>query len=305
MAAQVYECSVCGDEITEQRQVRLIDNDPICYECVHEHIVTQFEAAANCEHFWPVRWGRGIVHPKDFEAELSPEFIARYQRREHEYKAAPKLRVHCRHKILATQAPPAKGLPALSDQPGQVRAALRPWRIQYDTRNGVPLVDCGAMVTLRSTEHTAELENLPECWSCKGRVYPCSGEAAWDSQLEPHRCSENDESAAFITDDMVRGRDYQECPDVNCGRVILLRDGCNHVVCICRVGFCFICGEAHEGEDDHWAVGKPCPRYHKPGDSNAIFDTILIGEEIPPQVLQREAEQRAANEAALLARGRA
>lgn len=48
-----------------------------------------------------------------------------------------------------------------------------------------------------------------------------------------------------------RGQDYQLCPD--CGKIICLRGGCNHIVCLCGAKFCFVCGNiAFDGESGHW-----------------------------------------------------
>lgn len=40
----------------------------------------------------------------------------------------------------------------------------------------------------------------------------------------------------------------------------------------CRAQYCSICGEAVLHKSDHWARGKPCPRYNQPGAENARFD---------------------------------
>ncbi|KAK5123233.1 hypothetical protein LTR85_003432 [Meristemomyces frigidus] len=40
----------------------------------------------------------------------------------------------------------------------------------------------------------------------------------------------------------------------------------------CGSSFCYICGEFATGHSNHWAVGKPCPRYNQPGGEEALYD---------------------------------
>ena len=315
--------------IRAQSEVKVIEGDPVCDDCIQDQIVPLFHKASDHEHAWPVQWGRGALRAEDFESELGSDFLERYQKRQEEYLTLAKCRVYCKHKILAARAPSARGLPAL---PGPGPAALRPLHIESHRNDGVELVECGAMVTIRTMEHSTDFEQLPTCWSCSGVVFPCSGEGAWADSLDPHYCKDDDDRAAFIAEESVRGRDYQRCPNVNCDRVVLLHDGCNFIKCFCGMGFCFLCGKGQLSDDDHhWLLGKPdsCPRFGKPGDQNAIFDRLAaevaaeeeeeeaadaaarellaqvdaaLGEEegeVPPEVLQLEAEQRAANQAAV------
>lgn len=75
-------------------------------------------------------------------------------------------------------------------------------------------------------------------------------------------------------DGQTRGKDYQVCP--GCSKIVQLRDGCNHIVCVCLTGFCFICGTQVTHGSDHWAFtqGTPstCPRFGQPNSDRAIFD---------------------------------
>lgn len=80
--------------------------------------------------------------------------------------------------------------------------------------------------------------------------------------------------------DQTRGKDYQVCP--NCSKIVTLRDGCNHIICVCLTGFCFICGKEVAHGSDHWAYtqGTPstCPRFGQPGNDRAIFDGHPVAE---------------------------
>lgn len=78
--------------------------------------------------------------------------------------------------------------------------------------------------------------------------------------------------------DQTRGKDYQVCP--KCSKIITLADGCNHIVCLCLTGFCFICGVEVAHNSDHFRAteGTPntCPRFGRVDDDRAIFDDPLV-----------------------------
>ena len=56
----------------------------------------------------------------------------------------------------------------------------------------------------------------------------------------------------------VHGSDYQYCP--KCKRPISLRDGCNHMTCVCGENFCFRCGLSAGDRSGHWSR-QGCPQY--------------------------------------------
>lgn len=66
--------------------------------------------------------------------------------------------------------------------------------------------------------------------------------------------------------------DYQLCP--KCSKMIGLRDGCNHMKCLCMQSFCFICGKEATKNSRHRGANTPgaCPRYGIVNSENAIFD---------------------------------
>lgn len=81
-----------------------------------------------------------------------------------------------------------------------------------------------------------------------------------------------------IPEGMVRGKDCQLCP--GCQKPISLRDGCNHIVCLCGTQFCFICGEEADHHSDHWMEGG-CPRWNTVESGQAMHDgaDVADGEE--------------------------
>lgn len=71
---------------------------------------------------------------------------------------------------------------------------------------------------------------------------------------------------------LVRGKDWQLCPNENCKRRVELSDGCNHVRCHCRTHFCFICGRPVMDGQGHWKLEGGCPRFGQKGSTRAIYD---------------------------------
>lgn len=67
----------------------------------------------------------------------------------------------------------------------------------------------------------------------------------------------------------VRGRDFQVCP--GCSNILTLREGCNHISCVCSAQFCFICGQVAQHSGDHFKKGS-CPRWGQPTSEQAMFD---------------------------------
>lgn len=68
------------------------------------------------------------------------------------------------------------------------------------------------------------------------------------------------------------GADYQICP--GCKVLVCLREGCNHVVCLCGEQFCFVCGVVVFGfGGGHWEGGG-CPRWNAVGSGRERFDGV-------------------------------
>lgn len=101
------------------------------------------------------------------------------------------------------------------------------------------------------------------CRSCKATWHEYVG------GLDEHMCETMHEEDPF--EDMIKGKDYQQCP--GCKKNIAQGDGCNHMICACRVNFCFICGqEVAANLSGHWRVGG-CPRWgHDTGDIGSYDD---------------------------------
>lgn len=69
-----------------------------------------------------------------------------------------------------------------------------------------------------------------------------------------------------------RGVQWQLCPNEKCKRRVELSDGCNHMRCVCRMHFCFVCGEPVRDGEGHWRREGGCPRFGQKGSRRAIYD---------------------------------
>ena len=77
------------------------------------------------------------------------------------------------------------------------------------------------------------------------------------------------EEVAAATKGQIRDKDYQVCP--GCSLILFLKDGCNHMECVCMAPFCFICGQVTQHNDNHFKKGG-CPRWGQPTSKQAMFD---------------------------------
>ena len=77
------------------------------------------------------------------------------------------------------------------------------------------------------------------------------------------------EEVAASVKGQVRGKDFQICP--GCCNVINLKEACNHILCVCFVQFCYLCGQVATHDGDHFKEGG-CPRWGQPKSEQAMFD---------------------------------
>ncbi|KAK3716496.1 hypothetical protein LTR37_006392 [Vermiconidia calcicola] len=262
MAGSNFECQVCLYDKQEPSHC-IIDDCPVCNDCVKESILPLFHKALEHEHDYPPRWGTKQLNPADFLHLLGKNFIDRYRRREVEYQSVD--RIYCRHKIRAdTVLPIGEAAPL-----GKV-LALTPVQINQATLDDVPIVECGALASGRLHRQNTTLL----CYHCTGWVCgfcerPIVSPGAFHFCVPPVKTTIDE-----VLKDQVRGRDYQVCP--SCESVTALADGCNSIFCPlpCGTDFCFICGEQADHDSGHWAEGKPCPRWNHPDDDNAHHDPL-------------------------------
>jgi hypothetical protein len=92
---------------------------------------------------------------------------------------------------------------------------------------------------------------------------------AIEHECDPHREREFEERAFR---GLKKGSEWQVCPNEKCKRRVELSDGCNHVRCVCREHFCFICGNPVRDGEGHWRKEGGCPRFGQKGGERAIYD---------------------------------
>ena len=104
----------------------------------------------------------------------------------------------------------------------------------------------------------------------------CPGHEKWVCSRCGHPDGEH-ECKTGQEDDLGDVEGCKRCPRV-C--VVTLEDGCNLVECECGVLFCYCCGK-EDPEYDHFARGKPCPKFGAPGAANALYaeDVFVFGGE--------------------------
>ncbi|KAL7908878.1 hypothetical protein GGI35DRAFT_416663 [Trichoderma velutinum] len=111
---------------------------------------------------------------------------------------------------------------------------------------------CSSFISARAVQPAARDEDdatpVGICPSCDKATCAACGSRS-------HRglpCQEDveDEEALW---DMMDDQELVGCPE--CGIVIALRDGCNHINCVCGAEFCYLCGQC-------WGDKCSCPQYN-------------------------------------------
>ena len=267
LSTNVIDCSICFGSNDRSIINYVVDESPICGDCVFTHLVPRFEAALLNESEYPVRWGSSEVPFLQFLDILGADFVERFQWRQGEYNTLPADRLHCRHRVLASvQLPPG----AMTTR----QLALTPPQVADAIDNGFELATCGAMVASRACAAGRSMAcfqcNGLTCGDCSELLYTASGSHSCAAQDHPMQDADDDRFS-----EMVRGHDYQLCPNPGCRNPCQLSDGCNHIICpiaACKTNFCYLCGAIARDGSGHWAVGNPCPRYNQPDHQGAIYD---------------------------------
>ncbi|KAH9823695.1 IBR domain, a half RING-finger domain [Teratosphaeria destructans] len=245
-----FTCVSCTEEY-DRASTKAYDvlQSTICYECATTGLVPRFESALLHEFNYPVTIGNGLIISANTLADLlGQEFVAAYKRKEIEYSTPPIQRLYCQNLIRA------------SDSPGEGKEASRPIALsaaEVDAArgDGIPLVECGAMFADQTSISGSELSNA--------RCYHC-GDVG-----KPPRSREDSTEDRF--QGLIRGNDYQICPNPDCKLAIERSAFCNHMICHrCGTSYCNVCGKAVAGNSGHWL--RECPRNGQPGTDEAEYD---------------------------------
>lgn len=117
--------------------------------------------------------------------------------------------------------------------------------------------------------HSCSLCDTVACSSCRliiGKKY----------EWQHHQCLNRRSLQAGGFDEafeaLVRGKDYQICPNNRCQRKVEHTEGCNHMVCRpgCGTHFCYRCGKESDLSSYHWTEGG-CPLYTASSGTHAQY----------------------------------
>ncbi|KAK5126811.1 hypothetical protein LTR85_009745 [Meristemomyces frigidus] len=248
MSPQV-QCTFCLEDMPGK--LVNVAGDKICHACFSTAIKPMFIDALKYEINFAVTWGAAVL---DFKIEW------RQKRKEYETPFAE--RTYCKHRFLSRANP---------------RRALIASGVKTAEEVGDKMRECGRFFGTKAETKGRTLT----CLRCFGHTYGTCGEPLARDGDGVHECvkpaSASKAEEADPLEGMAKGKDYQKCPSCDC--VVGLEDGCNTIVCAmprCRAHFCFICGEKALHSSDHWAAGKPCPRWNQPGAENAFHDEPLV-----------------------------
>ena len=273
--ATEFKCSLCKYNCSEAKP-RIINENFVCKDCVTDMVVPLFHKALQYEFAYPVEWDHFmILDPDDFAEDLGKDFIARFEQVEKDYHCPPSERVYCKNLIKEEDVLPR----------GQKRFLMcataiksRPEKVQLRVA-GHKIVECGAFVRARKENDGGSFFVQPYCRSCGGKACSNCGDAVFVHTAIQHRCRyvRQKPVETFVGPEMIKGKDYQVCPNPECGTIVQLHDGCNSMMCkqtSCNTSFCFLCAAPVRDDDlAHWRPGNPCPRFGQPGTSNAIWDS--------------------------------
>ncbi|KAK0356734.1 hypothetical protein LTR02_001484 [Friedmanniomyces endolithicus] len=278
-----YVCGVCADDKEKGDPYLLAAGDPVCKDCFFESLKPKFEAALDDEEQFPVQWGRADLSPSDFPT-FNTEFLASWENRVKKYNTPLTERILCQHLYYESAEIGTKKACTSADYERRRR--------ETEDETGQCLNFLGSSKNTKGTIVTCSSCEGSSCGSC-GLAFDPSGETH-EHKCDPSRLGAEPD----IDKTLIRGRDFQVCPGKTCRRYYNLWEGCNAMVCEkCRTHFCYICGDKAGHDSDHWAAGKPCPRWNQPGSRRAMQDGAQGNVVVDPWVITLVEQLRARAEA--------
>lgn len=236
-----WYCNLCLEHHND-RPPFLINNDVVCAQTLR-HI---FEDSVKSEINFPPRWGDTVLDPWDsrYRRVLSTLFLKQYDEKSKEWSVPERLRLYCQRRRLREASEPCG-------------AFLGGWEGKQECRR-------------------CEMCQGYTCPRCR-RAFP-PGRRQWREKKIRHRCEPIAErelrEQAFAG--LKRGRDYQDCPNLQCQKRIELAEACNHIKCPCGMDFCYVCGCPAKPGTGHWARGG-CVQYRTPEEG--IYDESSTDED--------------------------
>jgi len=233
-------CTACTDSLSPPTPHLLIDSSPLCHSCFR-HL---FTLAIESESSFPASWASHPLSADRYAHILGPALLSAYRAKEIEYACPAQERVFC-----SRTDPPRR--------PEACGKFVGRWReTRTDGSFCVRCEKCAWYTCLRCEENFST-----------GDV--AGAQASISHECDPSRDKELEERAFA---GLKRGKDWQFCPNEGCKRRVQLKDGCNHVRCVCRTHFCFVCGAFVRDGKGHWRREGGCPRFGLRGDRRAIYD---------------------------------
>lgn len=222
-----FHCSSC-EEIVSGTAIDVASYET-CKECFETGNRPQFEAAMIDEESYPPRVGSVKLDITDYTALFSSDFITAYLEKAKQFDIMPRSRVYCAREDCAAFL-------------GQARAsqALQECNLCHSST----CMKCRTLVKVDGEGGHNEVALLD---------HPC-----------PSFCHPEDSKHHMLPEE-TRSKEWQMCPGDDCGTLVVLQDGCNHVTCgvpACGTQFCYICGTPQKDDGSgHWRYPNPCPRY--------------------------------------------
>lgn len=107
---------------------------------------------------------------------------------------------------------------------------------EYSTRNRVycPGKRCGAWIKPANIQREPDGRKKATCSRCHTKVC-CLCNREWHRE---RKCSLDEETKRFL--EQAKEEGWQRC--YRCKTMVELKEGCNHMTCVCGADFCMICG---------------------------------------------------------------
>nr|OQO28925.1 hypothetical protein B0A51_03945 [Rachicladosporium sp. CCFEE 5018] len=246
--AETWTCTSCYD--TPERGRLIVTGDKVCTLCFRR----LFALALESEENYPPRWGKTTLSSQQYGHLLNPELREAYEAKALEYACPLPQRVCCQR----------------TDPPRRPEACGTFIGKAMKRKECVKCAKCAWYTCLR-------------CRSTFSISDVAASRINLDHDCDPFRIPAT-EAEAFSG--LVQGKDYQICPNSDCGRKVELLDGCNKMSCVCLTNFCFICGLVVKPNHWHWRPGSGCPRWGQPRSGTEIYDRF--GAEAAEELLERE-----------------
>lgn len=234
-AMRSFICDVCTEECTEPRYA--LDYQ-LCIDCAGM-VAGYFKDALQHEHSYPPRWGDQTIPLEPFLDLLPQDFELNYASKKKEYDTPPAKRLYCERRKRQDNSTLETGSKDICGNFLGEKSSLN--------QHGHPVIICPQCHEMSCTD-CGSLESIG------------------------HVCEQSEQPKDPFAE-LIRGKDYQVCPNADCGLKVQLWDGCNHLRCTrCTQELCRICGKEAEDGSDHWTREGGCPRWNHPDDGNAVFD---------------------------------